>query len=375
MKGMRQFGALTLAAALTITLVAPISANAAVNWTRVQTGTDSDGDKLYTYTVTNEDTGASVVLENQYDGSSNVSGATKVLTNDWKSIEICTNSYNEYVENLSTTKDVAKFANFKSNKKALKVKVMKAREYTDQSEKKYACNPDYKDKDGNGYYKNVNGEVVKVEKSKLSEDMPKGYDSGSYTVRFFTKKAGTYTVSYDAILKNGTVVKKSLKVVAKSFGWPIKDVTFNGKSIYQAVDNDSINANTLWTKGAGSNRTTAKSGKIKVTMSSNDYKLKKIEVGTPVIETKNVDGYISTNYVYNNDNNLDGHYTWKTVKNGKKIKLSTVNEAETGSNYNSKNTTYFARSFTTTTPVRITYFDKKNKTTRRETVYIYKIQK
>ena len=375
MKGMRQFGALTLAAALTITLVAPISANAQVNWTRVQTGTDKSGKALYTYTITNEDTGASVVLENQRSTSGDIQDVMEALENDTKSYDICTNSYDEYLS-FNTTTDVAKFTNFKSNKKALKVKVIYTSESTDQNEKKYACSPDYKDKDGNGYYKNVNGEIVKVEKSKLSEDMPKGYDNASYNLRFFTKKAGTYTVSYDAVLKNGTVVKKSLKVVAKSFGMPIKDVTFNGKSIYQPKDIDSIPSNTLWTKGAGQNVTTAKSGKIKVTMGSNDYKLKKIEVGTPVIETKNVDGYISTNYVYNNDNNLDGCYTWKTVKNGKKIKLSTVDEtAANDSGYNSKSTTYSARGTKTTTPVRITYYDKKNKTTTRKTVYIYKIQK
>ncbi len=364
MKGLKQLGAMALAAALTITLAAPISANAEVLWTK-----DGDGFKTYT----NEDTKESYSEKDYTDlDESDLASPRKAMT-------ICTNSYNEYWR-TSTSTDVAKFTNFKSKKKALKVKVIRKFEYTDPSNPKTADEPDFFDKAGNGYYRDVDGKIVKVEKAKLSTDMPKGYDSASYTVRFYTKKPGTYKVTYDAVKKDGTTVKKEIKIIAKDFGAPIKSVTFAGKDIYEPVDNSDASKNRLWTKGSGSNVTNAKSGKLSVTMASKDFKLKKIEIGTPDIETiTDKYGDITTQYK-KATSELDqaeglGKWTWKKVKNGKKIKLSKVDTSKLGQEYNPKTTTFESKGIFTTTAIRITYYDKKNKKTEREVIYLNRIKK
>ncbi|WP_026658773.1 hypothetical protein [Butyrivibrio sp. AC2005] len=373
MKGLKQFGAMALAAALTVTLVAPISANAEVI---SEYEYDANGRKTNTK-YTNEDTGESINTRDydKYEGPT-----ASAVASERTALSICTNSYTEYLT-FATTTDVAKFTNFKSNKKALKVKVIKKEEYTDPSNPKSSSWVNYFDKDGNGYYRNVDGKTVKVEAAKLATDMPKGYDYGSYKVRFFTKKAGKYKVTYDAVLKNGTTVKKTLMIYAKENGTAIKSVTFAGKDIYTSHDEKEASKNNLWTKGSGTNVTTAKSGKIKVTMASKDFKLKKIEVGTPVVDSA-TDKYGNKSIFYkkNPASSLDpangeGYYTWKKVKNGKKIKLSKVDTSSVGDSYDASHTVYESKGVMTETKIRITYYDKKNKTTHRQVLTLYRIQK
>lgn len=377
MKGLKQFGAMAMAAALTITMVAPITANAEVTWTREKKG---DGEYSYNYTFTNEDTKDTATIEGLDKDGENAYGdnvqywVMEALESETKAYTICVNSYDEYVS-LNTTKDVAKFSNFKSNKKDLKVKVIKTKESSYPDLAKESVGPDYYDKDGNGYYKNVDGKIIKVDKAKLDTDMPKGYDSARYTVRLYAKKAGTYKLKFDAVMKNGNTVKKTIKVIAKDYGNAIKSVTFAGKVVYQTKDDNGVDPNSLWTKGAGQNVTTAKSGKIRVTMSSKDFKLKKIEVGTPNIETKtDTDGEVSVDFK-EATSSLDQNCTWKKVKNGKKIKLAKVDTSAVGQSYYPKHTKFSYKDTQTTTLIRITYYDKKNKTTERRTFAINRIQK
>ncbi len=355
MKGLKQLGAMALAAALTITLAAPISANA-----EIIRNYDADG-KVVSYT--NEDTGKTSKFERE------VSTEDKVFT-------IATQDYGE-VKEFRTTADVAKYDNFKSNKKGLKVKVIKKDEYTDP-DKALNYHRDWdEDDENNYYYKNVN-DVWTTVPADSWEKLPQGWDWGRYTVRFYAKKAGTYKVKYDAILKDGTTVKKTLKVIAKADGAAIKSVTFAGKVICQTLSTDKIDPETLWTKGFGQNVTTAKSGKIKVTMNK-DFKLKKIEVGTPIY--KEVAGTAEDNFTKRYEDAAfasslerynDMTISWKKVKNGKKIKLN-KDDSYVHTYYKTHN--YIDKDTSTPTYIRITFYDKKAKTTERRYIVINKVNK
>ncbi len=359
---MRKFSKLcaaALAMALSITMVAPISANAQVYWEK-----DANGVKTY-----KSDESDKTIKSNEVEGES--SDIMLALASKRKTVTISTNSYNEVVP-FVTTKDVAKFENFKSNKKDLKVKVISKIE-TDDTSKGTEFVYDYKTKaDGKYHYKNVKGDIVDV--AKLDE-CPKGNAEGIYGVRLYAKKAGTYKIKYEAKLKNGGTEKLTLKVIAKDNGEAIKDVTFAGKSLTTSYIDDpeshELKNNRLWTKGFGKDTTLAKSGKIHVTMNEN-FKLKKIEYG--VIETETVDGTIVPKDA---DNSLDPDNTkiaWKKVKNGKKIKLSKVDFEKENYNKNGLRINFNGNT-TTVTYIRITYKDTKAKTTRRAIYSIKRIKK
>ncbi len=378
-----KFGATALAMALSLTLVAPITANAQVLW-------KSEGnDRVYT----NEDTKKSLSREKN---GVELMEAENLLRTDEKVHYISVNAKNQTVQ-LATTKDVAKFENFKG-KKGLKVKVIYREENTDSDGEKLTIKPDYVDIDtGAEYYKNHKGEFVKID-----ANAPKGEDKGTYKVRLFAKKAGNYKLTYDAKLKDGTTVKKSLKVVAREDSQAIKSVTYAGKIISETTDVDAPSNNKLWKKSYGENTTTAKKGTIKVVVNK-DFKLKKIEVGTPRVKAS-TEGDITVEEYEKATSELDEAdirdedayaedeadrpgippegegaeppketksgvqfmptYSWKKVKNGKRIKLSKVDESKIGI-VTGPRISLYSKDVKTKTVIRVTVYDKKNKTTKR----------
>ncbi|WP_026493741.1 hypothetical protein [Butyrivibrio sp. XPD2002] len=381
-----KFGATALAMALSLTLVAPITANAQVLWKKEGT------DRVYT----NEDTKKSLSKEkNNVD----LMQAEDLLRTEEKVHYISVNAKNQTVQ-LATTQDVAKFENFKG-KKGLKVKVIFKSEYADpkSAAEKEVINEDYTE-NGAGYYKNHKGDFVKID-----ENAPKGMDYGLYTIRLFAKKAGNYKLTYDAKLKDGSTVKKSLKVVAREDSAAIKSVTYAGKVISETTDVDAPSNNKLWKKSYGENTTTVKKGTIKVVVNK-DFKLKKVEVGTPRLKSatndegktrygyeeatseldeadvRDVDAYAEDeadrpgrppegegpnmdflNLSYKGVQDMPT-YSWKKVKNGKKIKLSKVDEAKAGM-VTLAGDSFYAKDVQTKTVIRVTVYDKKNKITKR----------
>ncbi|WP_026491800.1 hypothetical protein [Butyrivibrio sp. XPD2002] len=166
-------------------------------------------------------------------------------------------------------------------------------------------------------------------------------------------------------MKDGSTQKRTIKVIVKAASQAIKTVTFAGKVLTNGrAEDDGLQNNRLWTKGWGDNTTTAKSGKISVVM-NDGFKLKKIEVGSPNV----VDGKYKEA-----DKSIDGTYTWKKVKNGKKVKLNSKDYSMIGVKP-SENEVIEKKAFAITTPIRVTYVDKKAKRTYRETFYITKVQK
>ena len=125
--------------------------------------------------------------------------------------------------------------------------------------------------------------------------------------------------------------------------------------------------------------TSAKKGTLRVNMNK-DFKLKKIEVGerifkeTPGTATSTYTKKIEDADVFSELDQYDTYsIKWKKVKNGKKIKLSKVDD-EIAQEYK-KNTDYTLNNTYTATYVRVTVYDKKNKTTKRYATAIYRTKK
>lgn len=370
MKQFFKIGAAAMALALSVTMVTPLTANAEVidTWEK-----DADGHEIHTFK--NEDTGDSL-SQKDYDI---VWGQAKdVLGSELKKLTITVGSFNE-IQEFDTTRDVERFTNFRCSNKDLKVKVIQKLEIRNLGEEQ--CIADYKSKDGKTwYYKDVNGKIVSVDEAKAATDMPKGNNAADYNVRFYTKKKGTYTVKYDAILKNGGKVTKSFKVIAKEDGNPFKSVTYAGMNVFDNSSNAKDAGNRLWEKGFGYGVTRKKSGALKVVMNP-DFKLKKIEIGEPSIEYKKVrDESIQEMIVdYTETNSSLNKYeekiiSWKKIKNGKVIKLKKIDDGFAGLGEYLKGWEFGKKSPTTTTYVRVTYRDKKNGETKREVFTIQLVQ-
>lgn len=246
-----------------------------------------------------------------------------------------------------------------------------------------------------------------------------GYNEA--TIYAYAKKAGTYTISYNLTYfdDNNSAVQKearTIKVIAKEYK-PFKTVTFAGKSLW--YDKNSSSKYIYKTN----NFTTKKSGKL-VVKAANGFKINKIEVGTyekkttsaesylkgdsttayqntdtttysfsgSITESKDAeDYYVNGNPVYDTYGNLI-ECKWKTVKSGKKVKLSTVIEGVNKYNYTvTTNTTDTDTKITTTTKssykynkrtgntaptiIKITYTDTKTGQVHQWTKTIDKLLK
>lgn len=352
MRKISKLGAYAMAFALSTALLSPVTVNAAIYENNIDTTYSYEGKEAYEV-YTNRDTKQSISSKDYTILNSDVIKSVR------KTQYISTDCY--YSIQFTTTADANKITNFKSNKKALKVKVTETNETTyNEPTSTY----DYKSNNGTiYYYRDVDGNVQSVD----SEDkLPKRTSSGTYYVRLFTKTPGTYKLSYDVVLANGNTVKKTLKVIAKVDGSAIKSVTFAGQNVYLSANEELTKRYAYENVKGGKYDTTKKSGKIKVTM-NDGFKLKKIEVGTPHLKTETQNGNTKIVRDYDVNKTEGSHYTWKTVRNGKKIKLSSVDERTVNDGTSKyKHYTKFRETvgLVASTPIRITYFDKKNKTTK-----------
>lgn len=265
---------------------------------------------------------------------------------------------------------------------------------------------------------------VKSSSSKLKVKLAgRAYTETGYyeaTIYAYAKKAGTYTVSYNlTYLDDNNAVQKearTIKVIAKEYK-PFKTVTFAGKSLW--YDKSSASKYIYKTNDF----TTKKSGKL-VVKAAKGFKINKIEVGTyekkttsaesylkgdsttayqntdtttysfsgSITESKDAeDYYVNGNPVYDTYGNLI-ECKWKTVKSGKKVKLSTVIEGVNKYNYTvTTNTTDTDTKITTTTKssykynkrtgntaptiIKITYTDTKTGQVHQWTKTIDKLLK
>ena len=239
-----------------------------------------------------------------------------------------------------------------SNKKIIKAKIVTTDE--EVTTENYSFR-----KDSKGYYY----ESVTDEKVYVSSPTEKVNKSNAIVgIKVFGVKDGKATVKFDIYDINGNKTGKGKITVVSDKNLPIKDITFAGQSLEQGVKIGETNNNYLY-KGKDVNTfykyTTKKSGKIKVT-TSKDYTIKRIQVGK--LEKYNWSNAQDPGYNYYNydtgdrtltytknvettkahpvDLNGDGDYDdivngmvekevtfrYKTIKNGKKIKLSKTPE-------------------------------------------------
>ncbi|SEL05387.1 hypothetical protein SAMN04487770_105114 [Butyrivibrio sp. ob235] len=351
--------AVLLFAAITITLTGSLNAKAytTVSWS----------DQYKANVFINSDTNDSCVNKNSGDHAANAYVCEQIKTKT-----ITTEYYGTKNEiTLYTTYDVARFGNFRTNKKVLKHKV------TEKVEDNYSESNSYvTGTDGKKYCKDIFGNKQEYSEATIAkaEKTNKFHAYGEYAIRFYTKKAGTYKFYYDALDQDGNVITtKTIKVVAMEDGDPIKEATFAGKRFY-------VSANTQY-KGKETNLystkdrayTTKSSGKLKFKMNKG-FKIQKIEVG-----------YTTVGY---RDNSTDDSWAiqnkgtvWTEVKNGMKITLSSTDEGKPwyekakrhdapGQSriYSTERYEQRARTF-----IRITYLDKRNGTTGSSTFTIYRL--
>ncbi|WP_026666195.1 hypothetical protein [Butyrivibrio sp. FC2001] len=321
-----------------------------------------------TYTITNTDTNDSCISKNKEDHLSNA-----YINSDITAKTITTKSYDELNNiDLYTTYDVAKYGNFRTDKGELKVKVIEKKESNYEKSKIYVNGTD-----GKKYCKNVFGNKQEYSDAVVAEaeKTNKYHAYGEYCIRFYTKKPGKYKFSYDALDSNGNVIiTKTIKVIAKEDGDPIKEASFAGKRFYVS-GNSRLNGATedLYSSVKDGNYTKKKSGKLQITMNKG-FKLRKIEVGhVPVAykETSTVDDWAIVSKAIE----------WSEVNNGKKIRLNTIDAG--GSSYDKDKKKAAPEGYRirtsermkqyATTYIRVTYYDKKNKTTERETFKINKL--
>lgn len=263
------------------------------------------------------------------------------------------------------------------------------------------------------YYYTSNGEKVVVSDG-YSGDAYKSTSSSYATlyIKLTPKKSGKSVLSFDIYnannVKTGTV-KTTVNVVSDTDVF--KTVTFAGKSLltdYSSSKNINYGkktSDTLW------NVSSKKSGKLVVKANKN-YQIKKIEVGKLYTEnyTRESNDYYEVTasgkkVTHEVDLNGDGDtldvvngisedevtYKYTTVKSGKKIKLSTVNDVSYSYSYTSKKNssgtynytgadgtsaetyTYTKNGYTLYAPtqIKVTYYDKLSKSygTRTFTVY------
>ena len=144
---------------------------------------------------------------------------------------------------------------------------------------------------------NKKGMTAKVTEkySNNSDD----YNYNSATISLYATKAGTYTVSFKVVNSKGKTRKKcKVKVQAVNSSSLIKKVTFGKKTVISRSSSTKGGAKKTVTKE--STKVSGKSGKLKITPNS-QYKI----TGMVVLSV-----------------GKNGKYSYKKVKNGKKITLS-----------------------------------------------------
>lgn len=322
-----------------------------------------------TYTYTDTDTGETVTA---VDNRQSINPLIKKELDTWT---IETESYLNNIT-LNTSLDVARLGNFRTNSDALKIKIMRKHECNyglDGYERNYF----YVETPDGFYYRDINGNRKKIDHDEIRKTN-KYEGLANYRIRLYTKKTGKYQFSYDALDHDGNVIAtKTIRIVAKKDASPIKEATFGGKRFYvsNARRQEGFTEDLYNKKTAG--YTSKKSGKLKVIMNKG-FKLKKLEIGYKDIQrlfNSTEDEWYST----------ETDVIWRTVTNGKKIKLQKPVKQTMLDRYIKKPHTqapdgyriseYEGQSYIDTEYVRVTYYDKKDKSTKRMVINLDRLVK
>ncbi|WP_026511021.1 hypothetical protein [Butyrivibrio sp. LC3010] len=271
MKGLRKFGAMALAAALSLTLIAPVNANAAYQEAagpsfsqrysgisevdQIKENKDASG-KVVSYTdITTGATAAESADLIDYTAPKKM----QIEVNDWQTLHVYLGNGNCEIRNVKS-----------SNKKVIKANLSK-------NFSKYTTTDKISVHEENGqyyYYDGVSGKKTIV----ANKDAAPNASEGRYHITLKASKEGKATISYDVYDNTGNKTETvKIKVTAKEVA-PFASVTFAGKSLIHDRYIGATNANALGIKYV-SNTTTKKSGKVKIKMNKG-YKLVKVITGT-----------------------------------------------------------------------------------------------
>ncbi len=354
-----------LLSAFALSLSAAVSVNCPMGYVKAYVEETRNPNGTYTYTDSDTNESVTTMIRDGY--------ADTYIGKEEAVCEIETKSYYN-VLTLYTTLDVAKFANFRTNNGKLKTKLMYKHESNYGLDNADTSSCWIIGTDGKRYYKDIYGNRKQYNASTEQEILKtnKYKAHGSYKIRLYAKKAGKYEFSYDVLDHNGNVITtKTVKIVAKEDNDPIKEATFAGKRFYvsnagkqKGLRNDLYEGKGLYN--------TKKSGKVRITMNKG-YKIKKIEVGYQHVERSN--GSTEDKW-----SNKFADVAWRTIKNGKKIRLNKEDAYPYFDSYERKANTKAPGGYDiysdenhgqgSTTYIRVTYYDKKTKTTGRKQLSI-----
>lgn len=377
-----KFGAAALAMALSVTLVAPIGANAAYKNNVPYTFSNRyAGITEVEQIKTNEDASGNISYTDITTGKTVTEEADLVDYTIPKKMQIPVNEWVQFRVDLGNGDcEVKKVKS--SSKGTIKAKLAKTFTQNKTKEKKICS----KDEKGTYYIDYVTEKKVYV----ANEDAAPNGSYGTYYIRLYATKAGTSTVSYQVYDNTGAKVKKvKVKVTAKEVT-PFASVTFAGKSLLVDQTKGATNANTIGGDKFVNSYTTKKSGKVRIKMNKG-YKLVKVITGTENGYTvKKAEGLAPSSYdEYSEQIKADfksdwgkfgKDYTWtdRGSKKNFKLKLSTTplsyEYQKQGKNGDASEE---LRSITSSpfsyTPVYIYFVDKNTKKLYRFHTAIYRL--
>lgn len=373
MRKFSKLGATALALALSLTMVAPISANAAYKVALP----DSFEDKYEGITQADQ------IKENR-DSSGKVVSYTDLVSGETVTEEADLKDYSvpkkvqipvkEWCEIWVYLKDgeceVKKVKS--SSKDTIKASLCKFHVQEKTTEKVWTG----KDAGGTYYWDAITDKKVYIS----SADAAPNGSYGRYRIRLYANKAGTSTVSYKVYDYTGAKKKTvKIKVTAKEIA-PFASVTFGGKSVLIDQTKGATNSNFYSeSKNVLGDMvyTTKKSGKFRIKMNKG-YKLMKVITGTQNgYEIKKNDEIgangeksypIKSEFKTDYPGTFSSSYTWKDrgTKKSFKLKLSTnpsTYEYEKFTYTYKGNPTWESRqgSHFSQTPVKIYFQDKNTK--------------
>ncbi len=180
--------------------------------------------------------------------------------------------------------------------------------------------------------KNALVKITSIDKSQNQDENNTIVETNKQSIGIYTKKFGTYTVTFDIVDENGKKIS-SKKTIVYCYESPIT-IKIDGKHV-----SDNI---------------TAKSGKVTVSVASKN-KISKLQYGKAE-EVEN-GSKAEGNYDYTVD------YVYKTFKSGSKITFNAIPESsERISDYSSEyyvsKYQYLWSGFTAYTPIKVTYKDQ-----------------
>lgn len=310
MKGLKQFGAIALAAAMSVTLIAPLSVNASYGYfddkdleiyDHDEHGTyktDEEGNEYFdrtSYTDTNRVTGDTYTYDEATGKGSGDSDKAHNYRHDLlKKLTIGTNDFGYYHIDLAPGSTLSKKVKITKGKANITLKEYRTSEDT--------VNPFY-DYDAKQYYfrkQDGSKEYVLGEDATYAQRQALRRKEYSYSYRIFGKKPGKAELKFKVKDAAGNQKTYKVKITISDDARVFQSLTYAGKSLHLDMNKGANNDNYYSVQSsnkAGNNYVTKKSGKLRCKMGK-DYKF----IAAYVIKPND--------YTTKTDSGSFGDYSW-----------------------------------------------------------------